>query len=71
LHKTQGRQDYRAPDPDLRVCRDKCHEKGGDAHQQERRDQRRLAADAVAVVTEDRRPDRAGDKADGINRERL
>ena len=71
LDEAQDRQDDRTPDADLRVGRDERHQKGRDAHQQQRRDQRRLAPDAVAVVTEDRRSDRAGDKADRVDAEGL
>ena len=41
-----------------------------DAHRQQRRDQRRLAADAVAEVPEQRRADRAGQEGDGEGGER-
>ena len=41
------------------------------AGQEERRDQRRFAADTVAVMAEDRSADRSRSKADGEHRERL
>ena len=71
LHGAQDRQDDRAPDADPGVARDKGHQEGRDPHQQQSRDQRRLAPDAVAVMTEDGGADRAGDKADGIDRKGL
>ena len=40
-----------------------------DAHEDERRDQRGLAADPVAVVAEDRRADRTGGEPDEQGRE--
>jgi hypothetical protein len=71
LDKTQDGQNDRTPDADLRVGRNERHQKGRDSHQQERRDQRCLAPDPVTVMTEDRCPDRARDKADRIDSEGL
>ncbi len=71
LDEAQHRQDHGAPDADLVVGRHKGDQEGGDPHQQEGGDQRRFAPDAVAVMAEDRRPDRPRDKADGIDREGL
>ena len=44
------RQQHRAPDADVIVSRHQRHDESGQAHEQQRRDQRRLAADAIAVV---------------------
>jgi hypothetical protein len=71
LDRAQDRQDDRAPDADRGVTRHEGDEEGRDPHQQQGRDQRRLAPDAVAVMAEDRRPDGARDKAHRIDRERL
>ena len=70
LQHPQHGQDDGAPDADRRIGRHEGDQEGGDAHQQQRGDQRRLAADAVAIMAEDRRADRAGDKADEIGAER-
>src|SRR6266550_2434089 len=67
LDETQDDEEESAPDANRRIGRDEADEEGGDAHQQQRGDQCRLAADAVAVVAEDRRPDRPGNKPDGVN----
>jgi hypothetical protein len=53
------------------VGRDEGDQEGRDPHQQEGRDQRRISPDPVAVMAEDRRPDRPRDKADGVDREGL
>ena len=44
--------------------------KVADSHQQERSDQRRLAADAITVMAKDGGPDRPADKTDEIGPER-
>src|SRR5262249_29435420 len=69
LHGAQDGEDHRAPDADRRVGRHKRDQEGRDAHAQERGDQRGLAADAVAVMAEDRRADRAGREADEVGSE--
>ncbi len=51
------------------VGRHQADQEGRDAHEQQRRNQRRFAADAVAVMAKDRRSHRPRDKADGVNRE--
>ena len=51
--REDGQQD-RAPDADAGVARHEARLEGGDAHHEQGDDQRRLAADAVAVVAEDR-----------------
>ena len=71
LDEAQDSQDDRTPDADLRVVRDERHQKGRDAHQQQRRDQRCLACDAVSVVTKYRRSHRPGDEADRVDAEGL
>ena len=58
------------PEADRGVGRQHADQDAGDAHQQQRRDQRRLAADPVAPVAEDRRADRPRGEADGVGRER-
>jgi hypothetical protein len=67
LDEAQDDQQDGAPDANRRIGRDETDEEGGDAHQQQRGDQGRLAADAVAVVAEDGRPDRPGDEPNGVN----
>ena len=57
--------------PMLLVGRHQRHREGGHAHQQQRRNQRGFAADAVAVVTEDRRSHGPRDEAHGIDCEGL
>lgn len=66
LQRPQDGQDYSAPDSDRFVGRYESNEEGCDTHTQERRDQRRLAADPVAVMPKDRCADRAARKADEI-----
>ena len=70
LEHAQHGQDDRAPDADRCVGRHEGDQEGGDAHQHQRGDQRRLAADAVAVVAEDRGADRPADEADEVGAER-
>ena len=69
LEHAQDGQDDGAPDADGVVARHQGDQERRDAHQQKRRDQRRLAADAVAVMAEDCRADRAADKADEVGAE--
>jgi hypothetical protein len=64
LHGAQDGQDHGPPDADRLVGRHEGDEEGRNAHTQERGDQRGFAADAVAVVAEDRCPDGAGGEAD-------
>ena len=70
LQHAQHGQDDRAPDADGGIAGHEGDQEGGDAHQQQGGDQRRLAADAVAVVAEDRGADRAADEADEVGAER-
>ncbi len=65
----QDRQDDRAPDADPVVSRHKRDQERADAHAQQRGDERRLAADAIAVMAENRRTDRPPDEADEIGAE--
>src|ERR1700730_10507277 len=71
LDQPQHGQDDGTPDADLGVARHEANGKGREAGQQQGCDQGRLAADAVAVMAKECRPDRAGDKADGVNGESL
>ena len=71
LDEAQDGQQDRTPDSDLVVGRNERDREGRDAHQQQGRDQRRLAADAIAVVAEDRGADRPRDEPDRVDAERL
>src|SRR5262245_51498026 len=53
LDEAQDGEDHCAPDADALIGRHQRHREGGEAHQQQRRNQCRLAADAVTVVAED------------------
>jgi len=70
LDHAQDGQDHRTPNADRLVGRNEGDQKGGDAHQEQRCNQRRLAADTVAVMAEDRRADRAADEPNEIGTER-
>ncbi len=59
-----------APDADRIVSRHESDGEGRQPHAQQRRDQGRFAADAIAVMAENRRADRARGKADEIGPER-
>jgi len=69
LDEAYDRQDDGAPDAGMLVGRDEADRKGREAGQQKGCDQRSLAADAIAVVAEDRRSDWAGDEADAVDGE--
>ena len=69
LDEADDGQDDGAPDADLVVGRDEADGEGCQAGQQKGRDQRLLAADAIAVVAEDHRSDRAGDETDAVDGE--
>ena len=71
LHEPQDRQNDSTPDPDALIGRHQTDQEGRDAHEQQRRDQRRFAADSVPVVAEDRRSHRPRDEADRVDRERF
>jgi hypothetical protein len=70
LNHPQHRQDDGAPDPDRLVGGYEGDQKGRNAHAQQGGDQRRLAADPIAVMAEDRSADRTADEADEIGSER-
>src|SRR5437764_6909109 len=59
------------PDPDRLIGGDEANRRSGKPGQEQRGDQRRLAADAVAKVAEDRGADRPGDETHCVNGERL
>src|SRR5712664_643352 len=67
LDEADDRQDNRAPDTDRLVGWHETDREGGEARDQQGRDQRRLAADAVTEVSEYCRADRTGDKPDRVN----
>ena len=71
LDEAQRGQQDRAPDADAVIGRHQADQERGDAHQHQRGDQRRLAAEPVAPMAEDRRADRARGETDGVDRERL
>jgi hypothetical protein len=67
LDEAQDGEDDRPPDADLLIGRHQRHRESGQAHEQQRRDQRRLSTDAIAVMAEDRRTYRPRDEAHGID----
>ena len=68
---TNRRTDDRTPDADALIGGHQRGEKRRDAHDHKGRNQRRLAADAIAVMPEDRGTDRPRDESNGVNRECL
>lgn len=70
LDEVLGGQGYGARDADAFVGRHHRHRCRGQPHQQQRHDQRRPAADAVAEVSENG-ANLARDEADRIDRKRL
>ena len=56
----------RGPRSDLRVGRQQADAERGDAHDHERQDEHRLAADAVAEMADDDAADRPRDEPDGV-----
>src|SRR6185312_11118812 len=54
LDETEDREQHGAPDSDLLIRRNQRHGEGGKPHQQKRSYQRGLAADAIAVMSENR-----------------
>ena len=68
-HPKDGQQN-RAPDANRGVGRYESDGEGRQAHAHKRGDERRLAANAIAVMAEDRRADWPSDKADKIRSER-
>ena len=71
LDEPQEGENDRAPDADGRVARHERDQERRDPHQHQRRDQRRLPANAVAVVPENRRADGSRREADRIDAECL
>jgi hypothetical protein len=71
LNKAKDDHQDCAPDADLLIGGDASNKKRRQTGQQQGRDQRSLAADAIAVMPKDRRTDRTRDKADRENSERL
>ena len=71
LDEADDGQDDGAPDADRIVARHESDGEGGEAGDQQGRDQRRLAPDTVAIVAEDRRADRPGDEAHCVDGEGL
>src|SRR5262249_51926909 len=71
LDEADHRQDHGPPDADRVVTGHEGYGEGGEAGDQQGGDQRRLAADAIAIVPEDRGADRPGDEADGVDGEGL
>src|SRR5215470_5921310 len=71
LDEAHDREDHRAPDADRGVTRDEADREGRQAGQEQSRDQGHLAPDAVAIMSEQRRTDRARDKPDRVDAEGL
>ena len=71
LDEADDGQDDRPPDSDGLIGRDDADRRGGKPGQQQCRYQRRLAADAVSKVAEDRGADRPGDESDRVDRKRF
>ena len=71
LDKTDDGQDDCTPDSDRFIGGDEADRGGRKPGQEQRGYQRRLAADAVAKVAEDRGADRPGDETHCVNGERL
>jgi hypothetical protein len=71
LYQAQHHQNNGGPEADLIVGWHQTHRECRKAGQQQGCDQRRLAADAVVVMAEDRGADRPRNEADEIDAERL
>src|SRR5579884_2823056 len=71
LNEAHNGQDDRAPYADRGIAWHEADGEGRQARQQQRRDQRHLAPDAVAVMAEQRRAEWAGYEAYGIDAEGL
>jgi hypothetical protein len=71
LHQPQQHQDQRRGEPDRRRARQQPDHGRGQAHQQQRDDQRFLAPEPVAPVPEDRRAHRPCREPDRVGREGL
>ena len=70
LAEPAERKHERRGDADGLVGRQRPNQHRRDAHGEQRRDERRLAADAVAEVAKERRADRTGHECDREGRER-
>jgi hypothetical protein len=71
LDKADHGQDDGTPDSDLLIGGDEADRRSGKSGQKQRGYQRGLAADAIAIVAEDRGTDRPGDEAHRVDGERL
>ncbi len=71
LDEADDGQDDGTPDADLLIGGNEADRRSGKPGQQQGGDQRRLAADAVAIVAEDRGADRPRDEAHRVDGERL
>ena len=71
LDEAQDVEQHRTPDADLLIGGHECNQECRYAHQQQSRDERRFAADAIAVMPEDRCADRPSHESDGIDPECL
>src|ERR1700676_3505306 len=71
LDQTDQRQKHGAPYADAVVIWHEAHTERGDAGQQQGHDQRRLAANTVAIMAEYGRPNRSPDEADKKHSKRL
>ena len=69
LDEAQHGEDDRPPDADLVIGRHQCDQEGRDAHEHQGDDQRGLAADAIAIVAEDGRANRACQEAHEVDAE--
>src|SRR4029079_2525579 len=69
LDETEDREQHGAPDSDLLVSRNQRHGEGRQPHQQKRGYQRGLAANAIAVMSENRRANWPRHEANGIDGE--
>lgn len=69
LEETQADQEQRRGDADLLIGRKQADQEGADAHHHDRDREHRLAADPVAVMTEDRSAQRPRQKADRVGAE--
>jgi hypothetical protein len=68
LDETKSGENHCAPDADALIRRDERDQEGRGSHQQQRCNQRRLAADAVAVVAKNSSAHRARNEPHGIDR---
>jgi hypothetical protein len=71
LERAQDGEDHRAPHANPIVARQERHQERRNTHQHQGGDERGLAADAIAIMTEDEGADRACDEADEINAKRV